>query len=72
MSLRPKYIVPCDIYQIDDSLMREQSVKESEAIVKYRCRDCKYWIWKVGSLGVCNLTNQTVSASEFCGFFKGK
>jgi hypothetical protein len=72
MSLRPKYIVPCDIYQIDDSILREESKKESETRAKDKCKNCKFWMWKVGDIGVCKMTNQTVSASEFCYMFKRK
>lgn len=72
MSIKPKYLVPCDIYQIDDSILREESKKESEARARNKCGNCKFWIWKVGEIGVCKMTDQTVLTSDFCYMFKPK
>jgi hypothetical protein len=52
--------------------MREQSVKEPEAFSPLKCKKCKFWVWKIGNIGVCNLTNQTVSESDICDFYKPK
>jgi hypothetical protein len=72
MSLKGKYPVPCSIMEIDDSCFRENDGEERRKRWKERCGNCKFWMWKIGTLGICKLTNQTVSEDELCGFYKTK
>lgn len=65
-----KHIIPCDIYQVDDSIMRGEGGEGGPKASRMRCGKCRYWLWKVGDMGVCMLKNTIETATGLCDSFR--
>jgi hypothetical protein len=72
MSLKPKYLVPCSIVEIDDSCFREEGGRKAEEKGWKTCKNCKFFDKIDDFSGKCLKTGNPMLNADSCGDFEPK